>query len=45
MPDSKIITIKQNGRVQVGVCPEKFQLDQMQNGWLSVIIDFKAICS
>ena len=27
------------------ICPEKFQLDQIQNGRLATIIDFKAIHS
>ena len=36
------ITIKQNVRFQVEMCPEKFQVivDQIKNGRLSAIIDF-----
>ena len=31
VPDSLTVTMKQNVRFQVGICPEKFQLDQIQN--------------
>ena len=39
-------TIKQNVRVQevIGLCPEKCQLDKIQNGRLVAIIDFN-ICN
>ena len=40
VPDSWIITIKQNVRFQGGICPEKFQLYQIQHGRLVAIIDF-----
>ena len=40
VPDSLTITIKQNVRFQVGICSEKFQLDQIKNGRLSAIINF-----
>ena len=32
--------MKQNVRFQVGICPEKGQTDQIQNGRLSANIDF-----
>ena len=32
--------INQNVLFQVGICPEKFQLDQIQNGRLSGILSF-----
>ena len=35
-----LVTIKQNVRCQVGICPGKLQLGQMQSGPLSAIIDF-----
>ena len=35
-----MISIKQNVRFQVGICPEEFQLDQIQNVRLSAIINF-----
>ena len=35
-----MITAKQNVRFQVGICSENFQLDQIQNGRLSAIINF-----
>ena len=38
--DSLTITIKQNVRFQVGICHETLQLDQIQNGRLSAIINF-----
>ena len=34
------MTIKQNVRIQVGICSENFHLDQIQNGRLSDIINF-----
>ena len=37
VPDSKTITIKQNVRFKVGKCPEKFQLNQIQNGQPPVV--------
>ena len=40
VPDSQTICMKQKVRFQVGICPEKNQLDQIQNGRLSVIIGF-----
>ena len=36
-PGSLTITIEQNVWFQVGICPEKFQLDQIQNGKLQAI--------
>ena len=46
VPDSWTITIKQNVRVQevIGLCPEKCQLDKIQNDRLVAIIDF-IICN
>ena len=38
--DSYTITIKQNVRFQGGICSEKYQLNQIQNGRLSATIDF-----
>ena len=38
MPESS--TMKQNVRFQVEICPEQFQLHQIQNGQTSVIINF-----
>ena len=40
VPDSWTINIKQNVRFQVGICSEKFQLDQIKNSWLSAIINY-----
>ena len=41
MPDSsETITIKQNVWFQRGICPDKSELDQIQNGWLAAIINF-----
>ena len=40
VPYSWTITIKQNVWFQVGICPEKFQLDKIQNGQLAAIITF-----
>ena len=40
MADSWTITIEQNVRFQAGICPEKCQLDQIENGQLEAIIDF-----
>ena len=42
-PDSYTVTIKQNVRFQVGIYPEKCQLDQIQNGPLSAIITFNML--
>ena len=39
MLDSQTTTLKQNVRFQEGICPKKMQPDQIQNGWLSAIID------
>ena len=33
-------TIIQNVRFQVGICSENFELEQIQNGRLSAIINF-----
>ena len=41
VPDSQTITVYNYNkyvRFQVGICPEKFQLDQIQNSRLSAII-------
>ena len=35
-----LVTITQNVQFQVGICSEKFQLDQNKNGRLSAIINF-----
>ena len=40
MQDSLTITMEQNVRLQGGICPENVQLDKIQNGWISDIIDF-----
>ena len=40
MPDSYTMTIKKNVQYQVGICPEKCQLDQIHNGQLDAVIDF-----
>ena len=40
VPDSYTITMKQNLRFEGGICPEKYQLDQIQNGQLTAIIDY-----
>ena len=41
VPDSQDITIKQNVRLPGRMPPEKFQLNEIQNGRLVTIIDFK----
>ena len=41
--DGWTITMKQNVRLQGEICPDKLQLDQIQNGRLTTIIDFN-IC-
>ena len=40
VPDSETIIMKQIVRLQGGICPEKCQLDQIQNDRLETIIDF-----
>ena len=40
MPDKWTITVKQNVWFQIGICPENFQLEQIQNGRHAAIIDF-----
>ena len=39
MPDSWTINMKQNVLFQVGIWPESFYFDQIQNGRLSAIIN------
>ena len=38
-PDMRPLSIEQNVRFQGKICPEKSQLDQIQNGRVEVIID------
>ena len=40
VPYSLTITMKQNVRFQVGIFPDKFQLDQIQNSPQLAIINF-----
>ena len=40
VPDSLTITMKQHVRFQVGICLEKFQLDQIQNSRTLAILYF-----
>ena len=45
LQDGLTLTVEQNVLFQGRICPEKLQLDQIQNGWLVAIIDLIRVIS